>query len=257
MQAATHNDDTLQQAVIRHTAEGTETFRFILYTDGSGKLVDISYGETLDISHDLNLADYAADGAIVLTNVRAIRDVSDEDDAIDEYEVDSSADGKLSDEIGALFDEHNDLLENPVGDAPEDEELTVSRGETEDLYKALAAIVYLGERAGLGDAFAVSASDDDFFVEGDEKLTPILEELIDGFGPTEKRFSYIDQNDGRVSAYAESGPYFDVSRHDVDTWFPSARERLEAKSWLRELFSKMELNVSLIDETFTMNSEAA
>jgi hypothetical protein len=47
--ATTSIAEPIQQAVIRHMVNGDEPFRFILFTDGSGKLVDINYDETLDI----------------------------------------------------------------------------------------------------------------------------------------------------------------------------------------------------------------
>jgi hypothetical protein len=141
--ATTSIAEPIQQAVIRHMVNGDEPFRFILFTDGSGKLVDINYDETLDISHDLDLPSLAARTTLVLTPVRPLTNVDYEQTDLDENEIETDDTPTLFDAISNLFLDCNDSLENPVGDPPEDDEPTVENGTFEDFNKALAAVAYL------------------------------------------------------------------------------------------------------------------
>jgi hypothetical protein len=249
--ATTSIAEPIQQAVIRHMVNGDEPFRFILFTDGSGKLVDINYDETLDISHDLDLPSLAARTTLVLTPVRPLTNVDYEQTDLDENEIETDDTPTLFDAISNLFLDCNDSLENPVGDPPEDDEPTVENGTFEDFNKALAAVAYLAHIHGLEGSFQFSANEETFeYDEGDNELADIVSTIANGFDVRGCTYEYIDQNDGRVTSHAGYAPSYHVDQDDVASWFPSARERLECKTWLRDLFVTMGMDVAEIDKAF-------
>jgi hypothetical protein len=256
------NPTTLQQAIIRYEVSTSNSypsnFRFILRTDGSGILQDLDYQEELEIVHTIDLENYAESGEIKLAPIEATPPPRDGVHSLSELEREVGYDDEIYEAIQDLFTENNDALENPVGDPPDDSDLTLERGTEEELYKSIAAVSYLARLAGYNDVIeCTSATHEDGseqqitdWTEIDERLHEIVLAVLNAFNPRASSYNYVDQNDGRVTAYAASGEWIQVGPEQVAEYFPSARERLESKAWLREMFTSMEIDTNLIDTTF-------
>jgi hypothetical protein len=210
---------------------GDEHFTILLRTDGTGLIRDEDYGQILEITHKRNLVEYvASNDAIVLSDCP--------NDSFPEHiytEMDVE-DLQLDD----IFYEHNDSLDNPVGDNEEpDCDLTFDVGTEEEFEKALCVVSYLANCAGLDSYIAVSAGTDSAEPKTDqydgEIVGDLLESILAVFNPIGYTWEYTDQNDGRTTAYAQSSSYFERHLSDAEKEMPSARERLESKKWLETL----------------------
>jgi hypothetical protein len=251
------NPTTLQQAIIRYEVSTSNSypsnFRFILRTDGSGILQDLDYQEELDIVHTIDLEKYAKAGEIKLAPVEATPQPRDGVHSLSKLEREVGYGDEIYEAIQELFTENNDALENPVGDPPDDEDAHVGKGTIEDFTKALAAVSYLATVHDKDGNYAFSANKEEFeWHEGDEDLLDLVETIVDAFEIDGIQYQYTDENDGRVTSHAGSAPYFDIGEYEVNACFPSARERLEAKTWLKEMFRSLGLNTAIIDTTFSV-----
>jgi hypothetical protein len=220
-------------------------FLITLCTDGSGIIYDCDYQETVEFSHKLDLAAIArAHDHIVLAAYNPAHDRLDigwghPEPPTKIYQEEDLAAINLSE----IFWDHNDELQNPVGECPEDEPLTVDVGTVEEFQKVLAAISYLAKQAGLDDSFSFytgSDGDDGAYIE--ECADPIVNALVDDvlgiYCPNASSYDYIDENDGRITAYSAGGSYVTSSADDIEHVMPAARERLEACRWLEETLRK-------------------
>jgi hypothetical protein len=155
-----------------------------------------------------------------------------------------------------FFMEHNAKFQNPVGDPPpDDEELRLAQGTPGEFLKILHAISYLAALAEIEPNFAFTTADEHdrwcLSNTAPTELEPILEAVLNAFDPTMQRWEYIDENDGRITAYVADGTYIEIEHHNVETYFPSARERLEITEWLTSEFKTFEIDPSLIEATFS------
>jgi hypothetical protein len=176
-----------------------------------------------------------------------------------ENECTSEDDPDLEAAMAKLFNQWSSKLQNPIGTKPSDEGLTLARGNQDDLYKALAAISYLASTAGLSEdvVLVTGLTNKTRHPDIDEcapELEPILDAILRTYEPRSAHYSYIDQNDGRITAYEAHGTSLFAGPNEVAQYFPTVRDRLEAKIWLRDLFERMGMNPALVDITFPSES---
>jgi hypothetical protein len=270
----TNVDKVLQTLILHSAGDSEDIFIIVLRTDGTGILFDCSYGETIDIeNHNIDLLDLESQHAITLTDVHefvehkymyrydvkdeaAIAKTFDHEHVLPQTTWDSII---LERVITPLFEAHNEKLNNPVGDGPDDdEEMTVAVGTEHELLSTLYGISYLADMAGLESEFAFTTGTDEQAYDIHDcsrDLTPIVQAVLDVFLPNMTTWEYIDENDGRVTAYGPGGRWFDIAPSEIETYFPSARERLEIKSYLTEIFTKYGIEVGLIEATFNPLSD--
>jgi hypothetical protein len=258
MSEVTTNDKVKQTVLYLERGNYNDEFRFILRTDGSGIIYDVDYEDEVTVEHTIDLNAYAASGALVLTDLwDATSDELHENhlDEIKEPEIGSDLEAGLQ----YLLDDYNEQFENPLGDAPDDIPISVSIGDAEDLEECLAAVVYLSQLHGLENpniAFYTATGEDGYYdldySDNDPILKQIIIEILETFQPIGATYEYVDENDGRVTAYAPSGRLVEVGTGDIELHFPSARERLECRNWLRERFIELSIDPAIIDTTFPL-----
>jgi hypothetical protein len=271
------NVDKVLQTVLLHSAgEEDDVFQIVLRTDGTGIIYDCSYDETIEIeNHTIDLLELASANVVELAEAYDIRfhqylyrfDIDNDVKIAKKFEDEPTLPRAtwnsyiLEGIITPLFEAHNDKLSNPVGDGPDDDtEMSLEVGTEDELMATLYGIAYLADQAGLIPEFAFSTgtrSDEEpvKIHECSRDLRPIVEAVLDTFQPTMTTWEYIDENDGRITAYGASGLWFDIAPSEIETYFPSARERLEIKSYLTEIFTKYGIEVGLIEATFNPLSD--
>jgi hypothetical protein len=263
------SDVPIKKAIIRFATgksrnhDRSELFRFVLYTDGTGTLYDVNYHEKLGIGHEIDLHAFAKTGSVILidSDEPISNGIYDEEITLSNETI-ASNDDELDTKCHDLFYEFNDVLKNPVGDCPKDFEMTVTNGSVEKFRKSLSAISYLATLNNIDGVMSLATAVNDLEVEQeiqewhqlDEKLDEIVLAVLVAYDPRASYYEYVDQNDGRITAFEAGGASIDVDKDTVANFFSSARERLAAKAWLREEFSIMGIDPALIDKTFPTQS---
>jgi hypothetical protein len=220
-----------------------DSFFFDLHADGTGTLYDYAYAEQVEFKHFLSTQ--------ALLDIKETKqteaDLTFVDHETGYYErkirVTSIADLEPSvcNTIEALFWLINDNLQNPIGEPPPNEELTLARGTAEEFEKILCAMFVLSNYISSEDELWISLKPDSkiSYISGlPLSLKEALELIIDVFRPRQITYEYFTHRVGRRTSYDSMGPGFDITADIVTKYFSCARERLEARQWLIETLDK-------------------
>jgi hypothetical protein len=234
---------TSVQCLRCHFSLDHQDFIFTLRTDGTGTLHDYDYNDQLEIVHPFDLESFAKQHrTIKLEDYRKIDFTYDyrynkTDDAFYVPVYNQNAVRDL--DLRTLLLKYNNELENPVGNPPSDTELTVRVGTPDEFKKALAVISYLAERAGLDDALYFHTGQTAYSGPSidqceDPIVMKLLGQVLDLYRPFGTKYEYVDQNDGRVTAYTPTGIYMASRAKDAEIVMPAARERIDCQNWLED-----------------------
>jgi hypothetical protein len=204
-----------------------DAFHLILSEDGQAELRDIDYGDTCVGEHGLTADDMEA-----LRRAQS-KQAEERPGQPADAPLDFDFLEDLSDSIDNLFEELNRELPNPVGDPPGDEPDYTKAGTVEMLHEALDLVCDLAYLYEFPERrFLVIFGDDTerATVDGPEQLEELVQELLNAFDPIGFTLEYVDENDGRLTAYAVSCSRFEYPMEDVSPvrHLVTARDRLEA-----------------------------
>jgi hypothetical protein len=242
-----------------------DDFRFVLNTDGTGALYDPAFFTEdtlfddngvpclpyLGIWHNIDLAEYSRRKAIVLTRPRAFHKVNLYQLSPFPERHESDFDIALYEHIRELFYTYNEYLEYPAF-VPNDIPVSVEQGEVEELNKAIAVIGYL-VRLYYPDSSVVlqSAKSGDpkntWYSKAPSETLDLISALMETFKPQAKLYTCARKYKGRFIDIRSHGTLLLGTPAAEQTYLPTARERLEAKAWLKELLMRLGLDPSLAE----------
>jgi hypothetical protein len=153
---------------------------------------------------------------------------------------------------------------------PENEPLTVDFGTVEEFTKALAVVNYLAAYHGMDSSFVIrtdyakstiadqkrgrfiiSTIVDPYF-QRDLPYIQVIDDLIEAFHPRGTVYKYA----GKPYGWMASQRVVYCGQSHVEEELPTVRDRLEARTWLLDLFRRMNINPRELEKVFPLRQHA-
>jgi hypothetical protein len=146
---------------------------------------------------------------------------------------------------------YEDNYSPPLNSLPTCVDLSFSRGTEEEFNKAVGAVCLFLRDYSLRDIIYVNTATNTRppkIVECDDRVAIVVKTLLDYFRPRGYCWSYSMSGSKCVSSYPLDFSWLQAT----NLMFPTARERLEAKSYLYSLFISWGKE-HILDEAFPKN----